>query len=118
MMDENLEGGLPPEITVQEVRSLLDGKADFLLLDCREREEWDLVRIEGAQWLPMSEIQARLDELEEHKERRIVIHCHHGMRSLQVSTWLEGQGYRQCQSMSGGIDAWSVTVDPELPRYG
>lgn len=89
---------------------------DFLLLDCREQDEHDLVRIEGAQLLPMSEISQRVGELAPHKDRPIVVFCHHGGRSLRVASWLRSQGY-QAQNMEGGIDAWAAEIDPSLPRY-
>ena len=109
---------LPLEISVSEVKDLLDEKADFVLLDCREQGEWDLVKVDGARLLPMSEMQARVVELLPHAEDHVVVYCHHGMRSLQVTQRLLSQGFKQCQSMTGGIDAWSIDVDDSLPRYG
>jgi rhodanese-related sulfurtransferase len=108
---------LPIEIDVRDVKSLLDAEEDFLLLDCREQDEYELVRIGGATLLPMSEIQARFSELEPHRERRIVVHCHHGGRSMQVAQWLRGQGFIGVQNMRGGIDQWAVEIEPTLPRY-
>ena len=105
------------EITVAETKQLLEEQADFHFLDCREQNEWDFVNIEGAALLPMSEIQERVAELEPHKDRHIVIHCHHGGRSLQVAQWLRNQGYDQAQSMAGGIDVWSQEIDGTKPRY-
>ena len=113
-----LNDDLPLEISVSEVRCLLDEQADFVLLDCREQGEWDLVKIDGARSLPMSEMQARVAELLPHAEDHIVVYCHHGMRSLQVAQWLLSQDFKQCQSMAGGIDAWSSDIDDSLPRYG
>ena len=83
---------LPIETDCQTVKSLRDDGADFLLLDCREQDEYDLVHIAGAQFIPMSQIQTRLEELRPHQQRRIVIHCHHGGRSLRVAAWLRQQG--------------------------
>ena len=105
------------EISVAETKALLDSEADFYFMDCREQNEWDYVSIEGAELLPMSEIQGRIDELESQKERHIVIHCHHGGRSLQVAQWLRQQGFAQAQSMAGGIDVWSQELDGSKPRY-
>jgi len=65
----------------------------------------------------MSEIQNRLAELETHRDDDIVIHCHHGGRSLRVANWLRQQGFSKAQSMAGGIDQWAVEIDPSLPRY-
>lgn len=108
---------LPLEIDVQDVKALLDASEDFLLLDCREQDEFELVRIGGATLLPMSEIQARAEELEPHRERRIVVHCHHGGRSMRVTQWLRGLGFVAVQNMRGGIDQWAIEVDSTLPRY-
>ena len=68
--------------------------------------------------ISMSEMQARVDELLPHAEDHVVVYCHHGMRSLQVTQWLLSQDFKQCQSMAGGIDAWSSDIDDSLPRYG
>jgi len=107
----------PLEIDVITVKALLDNKQDFVLLDCREKKEYDLVRIPGAILVPMSEITQRVAELEPYRNKHIVVHCHHGGRSLKVTHWLRGQGFSQTQNMRGGIDAWSVNIDPSLPRY-
>ena len=108
---------LPLQIDVNSVKDLLDSGEDFLLLDCRELHEHVLVRIEGAKLVPMQEIASRLAELEPHRQRRIVVHCHHGGRSLKVTTWLRSQGFAKTQNMSGGIDSWTLLVDTSLPRY-
>ena len=105
------------EIDCQSVQSKLAAEADFLLLDCRETDEHGLVNIPEAQLLPMSEIERRVGELESHREREIVVHCHHGGRSLQVTAWLRQLGFANVKSMAGGIDHWAVAIDPKLPRY-
>ena len=108
---------LPLEIDCQSVKRKLDAREDFLLLDCRERSEYETVSIPGATLLPMSELMARATELEPFRDRPIVVHCHMGGRSLQVASWLRQRDYPQVQSMAGGIDAWSRAIDPSLPRY-
>jgi rhodanese-related sulfurtransferase len=108
---------LPLEIDVRSVRDLQERGEDFVLLDVREQDEYDLVRLPGARLLPMSQIQARLDELTPLRQQRIVVHCHHGGRSEQVMYWLRRQGFSRVQNMVGGIDAWAVEIDPALPRY-
>ena len=108
---------LPLEVDVSAVKSLLDDNADFLLLDCREPAEHAIAHIDTATLIPMGELPERIAELEEHRERRIVVHCHHGGRSLQVTHWLRQQGFSKTQSMSGGIDVWAVEIDRSLPRY-
>jgi rhodanese-related sulfurtransferase len=65
----------------------------------------------------MSELATRVEELAAHKDKPIIVHCHHGGRSLRVAKWLREQGFIQAQSMAGGIDAWSLQIDPDVPRY-
>ena len=108
---------LAMEIAPSEVKALLDGQADFFLLDCREADEHATASIAGAALLPMSEIQERVSELEPQRERHIVVHCHLGGRSMQVAQWLREQGFAQAQSMAGGIAAWSEAIDPSVPTY-
>jgi adenylyltransferase/sulfurtransferase len=108
---------IPLEIDCRSVKAKLDSNADFLLVDCRERDEHEKVNIAQARLLPMSVIQERLGELEAHRNKEIVVHCHHGGRSLKVTHWLRGQGFANVKSMAGGIDQWAVEIDPKLARY-
>ncbi len=108
---------LPLEIDVLSVQQLREQGEKFLLLDVRNPEEHATANIDGAKLLPMGELQARLGELDPHKETRVVVHCHHGGRSLRVAQFLQQQGFTQVQNMTGGIDAWSQQVDSAVPRY-
>ncbi|MGE5195022.1 MAG: rhodanese-like domain-containing protein [Deltaproteobacteria bacterium] len=108
---------LPLEIDCKSVKAKLDANADFLLVDCREVDEHQRVRIHQAKLVPMSAIQDSLGELEDYKHKEIVVHCHHGGRSLKVTHWLRSQGFANVKSMAGGIDLWAVEIDPKLPRY-
>ncbi|HEY2147098.1 MAG TPA: rhodanese-like domain-containing protein [Pirellulales bacterium] len=108
---------LPIETDSRTVHADRQAGADLLLVDCREPDEWAIVKIEGAKLMPMSELAERLGELEPYRDRRIVVHCHHGGRSLRVANWLRGQGFQNAQSMAGGIDAWAAEIDPSLVRY-
>ncbi|MGC4005886.1 MAG: rhodanese-like domain-containing protein [Pirellulales bacterium] len=96
---------------------MLDAGDDLVLLDCRESGEYATAKIDGAQLLPMSELAQRVGELSDAMNRPLVIHCHHGGRSLRVANWLRTQGFPQAQSMAGGIDQWSLEIDPGVPRY-
>jgi rhodanese-related sulfurtransferase len=107
----------PLEIDCRSVQQMLSGGEDFLLLDCREADEYAKVAIAAATLLPMSEIVDRIGELAPHRQRRIVVHCHHGGRSLRVANWLRQLGFSDVQSMTGGIDRWAAEIDPSLPRY-
>jgi rhodanese-related sulfurtransferase len=91
--------------------------AALLFLDCRTPEEYATAKIAGAMLLPMQEITERVAEIEAWRDKPIIVHCHHGMRSLRVAKWLREQGFTLAQSMQGGIDAWSTDVDPAVPRY-
>jgi rhodanese-related sulfurtransferase len=108
---------LPFEIDVQAVKQMLDQGDDFLLVDCREPAEHDTARIKGAVLMPMKTISAQVGELESRRGGRIVIHCHHGGRSVKVTQWLRQQGFSQAQNMTGGIDAWSKQIDSQVPIY-
>lgn len=108
---------LPVEIDVKSVKSMLDGGDDFLLIDCRQPEEYQTAKINGAKLIPMGEIPDRLPELDDFKEKRIVVHCHLGGRSLRVTEWLRSNGFAQTQNMTGGITAWSQDIDPSVPQY-
>ena len=105
------------EIDCQAVKAKLDAGDDFLFIDCREQQEYDTVKIEGATLIPMVQIPERLSELESHKDGEIVIHCHHGGRSLNVANWLKQRGFANPLSMAGGIDVWAQEIDTSLPRY-
>jgi rhodanese-related sulfurtransferase len=105
------------EIDVRTVKQLLDRGDRFTLLDCREPDEVTAACIAGSTHIPMREIPSRLEELEPHKTGRLVVHCHHGGRSLRVTQFLRQQGFDQAQNMAGGIDAWSQEIDATVPRY-
>lgn len=108
---------VPLEVDCETVHQLQSVGTPFLFIDCREADEYEATHIEGTSLLPMSELQARVDELDSSRDALIVIHCHHGGRSLRVARWLRAQGFPKAQSMAGGIDAWSQRIDPTVPRY-
>ena len=107
---------LPIEVDVATTQSKLRS-GEVVLLDVREPVEYETARIEGSRLLPMSEIQDRIGELEELKDKPIIVHCHHGSRSMQVTQWMRGQGFAKVQNMAGGIQAWSEQIDPAVPVY-
>ena len=108
---------LPAEIEPRETATLLAESPGSLLLDCRTPEEHATAKIGAARLIPMQELPERLNEIEAWRLQRIVVHCHHGIRSLRVTNWLRQQGFEQAQSMRGGIAAWSNDVDPSVPTY-
>lgn len=108
---------VPLELDVHAVQALRAAGEPFLLLDCREPDEHATARIPGALLVPMAEIPEKLDLLEPHRAGRIVVHCHHGGRSLRVTRFLRQQGFAGAQNMAGGIEAWALEIDPATPRY-
>ena len=104
----------PIEIDVETLRDKFVAGEDFLLVDCREPDEFETVRLEHATLIPMSEIARRVDELEPHRGREIVVHCHHGGRSLRVVMWLRQRGFGRVSNLAGGIDAWSERIDLDV----
>ncbi|SDC68485.1 rhodanese-like domain-containing protein [Paraburkholderia lycopersici] len=86
-----------------------------VLLDVREPWEIETAKIAGSTSIPLREIPARSEELDD--EAQIVCICHHGARSAQVAMFLESRGYSKVFNLQGGIDAWSRQVDPKVPTY-
>jgi sulfur-carrier protein adenylyltransferase/sulfurtransferase len=103
------------EITVEELAKWRDDGRDFTLLDVREPDEVQIASIEGAQWIPMRDIPARVSELP--KEHPIAVFCHHGGRSERVARYLAMQGFAEVLNVDGGIDAYAQRVDNNIPRY-
>lgn len=107
----------PLELDCKAVKAKLDAGEKFLFLDCREQSEYDTARIPGTVLISMRELPDRVGELEAHRESAIIVHCHHGGRSMRVTNWLRQQGFAQATNLAGGIDEWSQTIDPSIPRY-
>src|SRR3954470_2789755 len=104
------------EITPEEVKSKLDRGESFTLLDVREPWELQTASIGGAKLMPMGDVPSRAHQ-ELDPDEHVVVVCHHGVRSMNVTVWLRQQGFEKVQSMRGGIDAWSRTVDQNVPVY-
>lgn len=109
---------LPLEVTPLEVKRRLDAGDALVLIDVREPQEFALSQIAGSELIPMNTIPANLQQVETKAESgTVIVFCHHGMRSLNTAAWLRRQGVDNVQSMSGGIDQWSLEIDPTVPRY-
>ncbi|MCP5055116.1 MAG: molybdopterin-synthase adenylyltransferase MoeB [bacterium] len=111
------EESVVKEISATDVKRRLAADEGFLLLDVRNPDEWETARIEGATLIPLGELENRLAELLDWKDRPIVAHCHHGGRSAQACEILARAGFSDLTNLVGGIEAWSLTVDPEIARY-
>ncbi len=104
------------EVSPEELQALLDNEA-VRLIDCREPDEHALCRIGGAVLIPLQQIPAEIGAVRGEGGRPIVVYCHHGMRSLNATQFLRARGLADVFSLRGGIDAWSLVVDPGVPRY-
>ena len=103
-------------VTPEEVaRRLREAPQTFLLLDVREPDEREVAVIEPSLHIPMGEVLDRLAEIP--RDREVVVYCHVGGRSQLIAAYLEAEGFERVANLTGGIDLWSQTVDPSVPRY-
>jgi rhodanese-related sulfurtransferase len=107
---------MPPlEIDVAQLKAWRDAGQAFQLIDVREGWEHQTASVEGGINIPMSTVPARKAEIA--TDRPVVVMCHHGGRSMQVTRWLQANGFANAVNLAGGIDQWSVRIDPAVPRY-
>jgi adenylyltransferase/sulfurtransferase len=107
-----------PEISVSDLaaRQKAEGETGFVLLDVRRQQEREFANIGGTH-IEMSEIPARIGELEEFMDQEVVVYCRSGQRSSQVVYFLRSHGFSQAVNLKGGILAWSREIDPAIPQY-
>jgi adenylyltransferase/sulfurtransferase len=110
---ETMEEGF--DITVGELKRRIDEGRPQTILDVRNPQEWEIARIPGAVLIPLHELQDRLGELD--PAASLVVHCHHGPRSTRAVHFLRQMGFSRAVNLAGGIDAWSLEVDPSVPQY-
>ncbi|MGE0105211.1 MAG: rhodanese-like domain-containing protein [Blastocatellales bacterium] len=99
-----------------ELKRRLENGESVRLIDVREPSEFRVARIEGAELKPLGQIMNWMQELTD-KEEELVLMCHHGMRSDRACQFLASQGFTKIRNLRGGIDAWSLQIDPGVPRY-
>lgn len=103
------------EVTVQELKQLIDSKADFQLIDVREPHEFDICNLNG-ELIPQGDIPASVDKIS--KDKQVVIHCRSGARSGNMVQWLEkNHGFTNLYNLKGGILGWAKEVDHSMPTY-
>jgi adenylyltransferase/sulfurtransferase len=107
--------GADLEVTVDEFNDLLQAKKNIVILDVREPGEYEICHIEGSKLIPLGELGSRVNELDTADD--IVVHCHHGVRSLRATRFLRDMGFKKVKSLKGGIDVWAQEYDPNMPRY-
>jgi len=103
------------EITVDEFNNLIKSKKDILILDVRGPNEYQICHIKGSKLIPLGDLPSRVNELDTADE--IIVHCHHGVRSLRATTFLRNMGFKKVKSLKGGIDVWAQEYDQDMPRY-
>jgi rhodanese-related sulfurtransferase len=94
-----------------------DESTPMVLVDCREPHESEIARIEGAVLMPMSQWPPSETAISQLNGKAVVVHCHHGGRSMRVAQWFRQNGHPSALSMAGGIDAWSNEIDDSIARY-
>jgi adenylyltransferase/sulfurtransferase len=103
------------DVTPHEVRARLERGEQFRLLDVREPLEHRIARVEGAELIPLGSLPEAIATLE--REDEVVVMCHHGIRSAMACDFLVRNGFLRVRNLAGGIDRWSVEIDPTVPRY-
>ncbi|MEM9568496.1 MAG: molybdopterin-synthase adenylyltransferase MoeB [Cyanobacteria bacterium P01_E01_bin.34] len=108
-----------PELDVSDLKERMDGGKDFVLIDVRNPHEYDICNIEGAELIPLSDIENgdgidRVRELTNGSE--LIVHCKSGMRSMKALKALQSAGIKG-KNLKGGILAWGDAYDPTIPRY-
>jgi rhodanese-related sulfurtransferase len=112
-MNEDLLANI--EITPREVSERIERGDKFLLVDVREKWEYEAAHIEGSLLVPLRDVGLCLERLRAAGD--VVCMCHHGVRSMDAAAWLRSKGVAGARSMAGGIDRWTTEVDPLVPRY-
>jgi adenylyltransferase/sulfurtransferase len=105
------------EITPRDVKQMLDRKDQFVFIDCRLPNEYDITHIEGTKLIPLQQLGQRFAELKPLANEKIVVHCKSGGRSLQFTQMLRQQGFKDVRSMAGGILLWNKDINPGGPQY-
>lgn len=103
------------EITVKELKALIDSGADFQLIDVREPHEAEIAEI-GAELIPLGTVPENVDKFA--KEKQVVVHCRSGARSGNAIQWLEANhGFNNLYNLKGGILAWADEIDNSVQKY-
>ena len=103
------------EITVHQLKSMIDTKENFQLVDVREEYEYDICQI-GGELIPMGEVADQVEKIS--KDKKVVVHCRSGKRSASIIQMLEQEhGYKNLYNLKGGILAWVEEIDNSLAKY-
>ena len=108
-------GDLDFNISQADLKARLDRGEELFLLDVREPQEYQIARLPGGVLMPPGELVARQGELDPDAE--IIVYCHHSVRSATATAYLRSAGFPRARNLVGGIDAWSLQIDPTMARY-
>ena len=113
--EEHIPDTTAPEVTVLDVKKMIDEQKPFVLVDVRERHEVDICQIPNSKLIPLGDLPSRMNELSTADE--IVVYCRSGVRSARAVEQLMKVGFRKIRNLKGGIQAWADQVDPSMPKY-
>ncbi len=110
------------EVTPRQLKARLDAGEkpgeDFLLIDCRRPDEWEITHIDGATLVPLQELPELFDDhLAGHEDKDVVVYCRSGRRSMDFVTSLRRSGFEKARSMAGGVLLWNRDIQPGGPQY-
>ncbi len=108
---------MPGNLKVNEFEHWRQSGKPMLLVDVRTPEEHAIAKLPDSLLIPLSDLAADIDKIQLPPGAELVIYCHHGVRSWHAAVYLEQAGFERVHSLSGGIDAYSQSVDPSVPRY-
>ena len=103
-----------PQLTLKELKPRIDAGEDVYILDVREPWEYKIAQI-GGKLIPQNEVPQRLAEID--RDREVIVHCHHGVRSQRIAEFLKQAGYPKVVNLAGGIHAWADEIDPKMQKY-
>jgi rhodanese-related sulfurtransferase len=103
------------EVTVQELKEMMDEHKDFQLIDVREKSEYEVCDL-GGELIPVNAIANNVDKISKYK--MVVVHCRSGKRSANAIQYLESNfGFTNLYNLQGGILAWADEIDESMPKY-
>lgn len=104
------------EITVFQLKEMQEANKEFVLLDVRETFEYEFANL-GGELVPLDQLPDRLNEIEQYKEKEIIVMCRSGSRSARACEYLSRSGFTNVKNLKGGINDWAREIDPSLPVY-
>jgi len=103
------------EVSVKELKAMVDGGEDFQLIDVRETDEYVFANLSG-ELMPMSTVPDRVNEIS--RDKKVVVMCRSGKRSANIVAFLKKlHNYENVYNLKGGILAYSDQIDPTIPKY-